>query len=132
MKSGTKDMALVRKAFALADAGRIDDAFQLVDPGIEVANVVTGRSSSGAPAARRGLERRLQGRRWHVDQVQFLTIADRVLASGHIESKSALGAPIALPVCWAFLIRGGKIARMDIFASERHARRSLSPAPEPD
>ena len=126
MTAESENIELIRDAFARLEEGRFEELFALADGEIEIEHVGGARSLRGVGEARTALDRWLdRSRRWRAVDLRYLTLGGRVLAVGHVEAEASLGSPLSLPIAWLFTVRDGKVARIEMYANERHARRAV-------
>jgi ketosteroid isomerase-like protein len=122
----SSNVALVEKVFALFEAERLDDAFELADPEIELCYVVVEHTFKGVKRVRREIDSWLgRGRKWRTAGLHCADVSGKVLVTGRIESESSFGTPIELPLSWLFTISDGRVTRIDAYANRRHAMESL-------
>ena len=120
-------VVVVRRAFECFEAGDIERMLEVVHPSAEFLPVfVDERSHRGREAIRGLLEGSGSRRRWRIDELEFDTVGERVVADGRLHSMTTIGTAGDYPIAFVVDFAEGRIIRMQSFVHRRQAMAAIA------
>ena len=120
-------VALVRRAFECFEAGNTEGMLEVVHPSAEFLPVfVDERAHRGRDSIRGLLEGPGSRRRWRVDELELVTVGERVVGDGRLHSMTTIGTAEDYPIAFVIEFAEGRIVRMQSFVHRRQAMAAIA------